>query len=235
MLRLDVRRVVKDAGSPKPFSAGDGGLYVPSGVWMWGDDGEGLSVGYELVLMSTGGALVLRYFASGAARVDRIRLSTTPCRFGGVRWWAHCPRCDQRCAVLWGSSAAFACRACQGLAYTSSQLSKANRFERKVRRVAERLHATAKAQFHAYERPRGMRRRTYARLKARLQEAKEREVMHLRRSVQGIAAYLYGVHGFGPPSTAELARRRRNQRRRDRRAASRLQRSALSASDHAIE
>ena len=235
MLRLDVRRVVKEAGGPKPFDAGDGGLHVPTGVWMWGDGGEGPSVGYELVLMSTGGALVLRYCVSGVARVDRIRLSTTPCRFGGVRWWAHCPRCHRRCAVLWGSSTAFACRACQGLAYTSSQLSKANRFGRKVRRIAEKLDVTAKTQFYAYERPRGMRRRTYARLKARLQEAKEREVLHLRHSVQGITAYLYGVHDFKPPSNAELARRRRNQRRRDRRAAARPQRSVLSASDHAID
>lgn len=191
MLRFDVRSLVRSGGAWKPLREGDGGLHM-SGTWAWGESGERGNLEYELVLVRDGGALVLRYTLRGEPRVDRMQLDTTPCQYGGVRWWACCPRCDRRCAVLWGGVGSFACRICQGLAYTTSQLTKPRRFRMKVERLAGKLLVPSDdSTCEPIGRPRGMRRRTYERLCDELDEAKRREVEHLRRRLQRFAQLLY--------------------------------------------
>jgi hypothetical protein len=49
-----------------------------------------------------------------------VYLQSTGCRFGGVRWWFACPRCERRCAKLYlRSNAGLLCRVCQDLTYRS--------------------------------------------------------------------------------------------------------------------
>ena len=48
-----------------------------------------------------------------------LRFTTTPCRFGGRRWWFQCLRCGRRVGKLYQPPAAgeFACRLCYNLTY----------------------------------------------------------------------------------------------------------------------
>lgn len=54
-----------------------------------------------------------------------VGLTSTPCHFGGRRWWFACPLirdgtpCRRRVAVLYLRGGYFGCRQCHGLAYKS--------------------------------------------------------------------------------------------------------------------
>jgi len=58
----------------------------------------------------------------------KIPLTTTPCRYGGKRYWFTCPwyrngiYCGRRVAVLFKGGDYFACRHCYGLTYASQNL-----------------------------------------------------------------------------------------------------------------
>lgn len=59
----------------------------------------------------------------------KIPLTTTPCYFGGKRYWFKCPwyangvYCGKRVGVLYLSNKYFACRHCNNLSYNSRNLS----------------------------------------------------------------------------------------------------------------
>ncbi len=59
----------------------------------------------------------------------KIPLTTTPCRFGGVRYWYICPMsrsgvyCGRRVGVLYKVGDFFACRHCNDLTYESRKVS----------------------------------------------------------------------------------------------------------------
>lgn len=52
---------------------------------------------------------------------DEVSLVTTPCYFGGVRYWFVCPSCGRRVAVLYlaRGDVYFRCRHCNNLSYHS--------------------------------------------------------------------------------------------------------------------
>ena len=52
---------------------------------------------------------------------DKVNLVTTPCYFGGVRYWFGCPWCGRRVAVLYlaPGDVNFRCRNCNNLSYHS--------------------------------------------------------------------------------------------------------------------
>lgn len=51
---------------------------------------------------------------------ESITLTSTPCHFGGVRYWIKCG-CGRRIGILYAGAAKFACRRCYDLAYYSQQ------------------------------------------------------------------------------------------------------------------
>lgn len=59
----------------------------------------------------------------------KIPLVTTPCHFGGVRYWFQCPwyangvHCGRRVGVMYLGGKYFACRHCYNLTYNSRNLS----------------------------------------------------------------------------------------------------------------
>ena len=65
-----------------------------------------------------------------------VRLDTTPCYFGGKRWWFLCPNttCGRRCRILYlaPGSPYFACRVCHNLTYRSQQEGQ-NKWDRVMR------------------------------------------------------------------------------------------------------
>ena len=69
-----------------------------------------------------------------------VPLVSTPCHFGGLRWWMRCPieinghLCNRRVAVLYlARGPYFGCRICHNLTYESSQES--HKFDRLFRQL----------------------------------------------------------------------------------------------------
>jgi len=52
-----------------------------------------------------------------------VLIETTPCHYGGERWWFLCPVCFRRCRILYQppDQSVFACRICHNLSYKSQQ------------------------------------------------------------------------------------------------------------------
>lgn len=63
----------------------------------------------------------IAYKEPGQTKEARVILTTTPCHFGGKRYWFKCPMCDRRIGVLY-KNGYFACRYCHGLTYYSQNL-----------------------------------------------------------------------------------------------------------------
>ena len=110
---------------------------------------------------------------------QRIAMETTPCRFGGVRWWWVCPATGRRCATLYlpngGTLFLSRGKGAYDLAYASQNGSAMDRSHARQRR----LYASLGGEYQYFEqplppRPKGMRRATYGRTVNRIFEAMER-------------------------------------------------------------
>jgi hypothetical protein len=114
-------------------------------------------------------------YASRKREVERvITLEWTACTLGGARPWFRCAvtGCGRRCARIYLVGGEFACRTCQGLAYTSQREDRVQRLMRKADKISERLGGTVDEP----RRPKGMHRRTFRRL---VREAREAEAVVL--------------------------------------------------------
>jgi hypothetical protein len=123
---------------------------------------------------SRGDVVVLRFDTRGAAQEQHVRLTWSRITFGWRPWW-RCA-CGRRAAKLYlgHGDAAFACRACHGLAYVS-QSSPAQAAV--TRAVAARRRVGGSGNLldpFPPKRARGMRWRTYGRLLAAAIAAEER-------------------------------------------------------------
>ena len=99
----------------------------------------------------------------------QVSLVTTPCNFGGVRYWFACPGCWERVAVLYlaPGDVYFRCRHCNNLSYHSRNSSTLEAFGHTTRQIDElrsqikrgtwRGRPTRKVRkLHALERKMGM-------------------------------------------------------------------------------
>ena len=107
------------------------------GSWIWSNAYTGeerARVGYELNTRSSFSFLRLFYTITrwSGEKYDfdyHIKLQTTPCHFGGERWWFICPlvkndqACNRRVGKLYlpPGGRYFGCRHCHDLTYRSSQ------------------------------------------------------------------------------------------------------------------
>lgn len=111
---------------------------VRSGTWVWSNRLTGerrSSIGYELNLKDGVSYLRLHYTQTSGWTGEKtdvdysVPIVTTPCHFGGHRYWFICPLsvngryCGRRVGKLYLAlgSRYFACRHCQDLTYRSSQ------------------------------------------------------------------------------------------------------------------
>jgi hypothetical protein len=106
------------------------GTSYSAGSFEWGrEQNNGASVSYRLTVGQTTGTLQLLYsMKSQNAELDyTVRLVTTACHLGGVRWWFICPlvkagvACGRRVRKLYLCGKYFGCRHCHNLTYRSSQ------------------------------------------------------------------------------------------------------------------
>ena len=113
--------------------------------------------------------LELRF--GGDTYPQNVRVSWTPCRLGGERPWFHCPGCNRRIAKLYwgGEQLRYRCRQCLGNPlYASQSKSSSGRRLYAAWKLRMRL-ASYSVNDPMPKRPRGMHRRTYNRLRARLE------------------------------------------------------------------
>jgi hypothetical protein len=100
-------------------------------------------------------------------RTQVIPVTCTRCHFGGTRPWFIC-RCGKRAAILYpGVLGLLCCRACAGLAYESQLWGNRRRLYRKAEGIRRFFDNHGRPGVDAKpQRPRGMHRKTYARLMA---------------------------------------------------------------------
>ena len=156
-------------------------------TWSWhrGDENTG-NIG---VLVHGADSLTLQYMAgSEDQRRDgsqTIRLAHTACNYGQSRPWFVCPVCQRRAGVLYMRAGRFACRNCQRVSYASQSGDTLDRMWRKQSKLEARLGAH-------WQRPKGMRHRTYQALLDRLHDCE------FRRDAAFVetAARLFGSAGL---------------------------------------
>jgi hypothetical protein len=102
----------------------------------------------------------------GRSIPQRIRVSWTKVHLGGERPWMHCPHCERRVVKLYRGLGGYFCRECVGNPlYASQRLSPQGRAHYRACKLRLRLDGEAQLSKPFPERPRGMHRRTYQRLR----------------------------------------------------------------------
>lgn len=131
--------------------------------WSWhrGDEHTG-SIGVNVVSAS---CVTLRYTYTLQNEprniADDIPVVRTGCAYGGTRPWFCCPRCARRAAVLYLRGGRFGCRKCQRVVYASQSEDVLDRMWRKQSKLERWLGKN-------WQRPKGMRLRTYEALRERI-------------------------------------------------------------------
>ena len=144
--------------------------------WQWSRGEEvtaniGVSVRFDNIWLA--------YSVNGQDASQTIRLTATPCRYGGSRQWFECPVCRGRAAVLFMRAGRFACRRCQKVSYTSQS---GSAHDRAIAQYHQ-LHALVEA-----GKPKWQRWSTFNRLEDRLEHVSEQFNRSLMALIQRIQA-----------------------------------------------
>ncbi|MGA8691831.1 MAG: hypothetical protein WB662_18495 [Methyloceanibacter sp.] len=124
---------------------------------------------------------------------QRVAIEWTPCPFGGERPWFVCSvqsngiYCGRRVTKLYGLGRLFACRHCYRLAYSSQQVSAHQRGLWKSQKIRMRLGGDPSMLEDLPDKPKGMHRRTYDRLRRVHDLAAERSTIGLMRFVERLS------------------------------------------------
>ena len=125
--------------------------------------------------------VVLAYStASGERHSDPIELVRTLCHYGGSRAWFRCPNCNRLAAKLYLRDDRFLCRQCHDLRYASQLTAKVERPRIIAQRIRRSLGASANLALPFPFKPKGMRWRTYYRLRAKGERYETRAIAGLR-------------------------------------------------------
>ena len=150
----------------------DGG----TNTWSWSRGGE--SAG-SIRFTVNADNIRLTYASHGRDASQTIRLTATPCRYGGDRTWFECPVCGGRAAVLFMRAGRFACRQCQKVSYSSQSRSKSERGHAQY----HQLHALIEA-----GKPKWQRWATFNRLEDRFERVNEQVNRSLMTLIQRLQA-----------------------------------------------
>ena len=161
------------------------GRLIETGSFLWSWHRGGVPSGSIGVTVHSQHALSLRYgfTENGEQRTvaQSVQITRTPCPYGGSRQWFTCPCCARRVALLYLRSGHFACRQCQSVAHASQSEDSLARMWRKQSKIEARLDGH-------WRRPKGMRRRTHARLLALVIECEEQR----EEAMAKLVARLFG-------------------------------------------
>ena len=178
-LRLDIRQL-KRMGYIEPSESVSGSI-------RWSVNGRSTSsIGLTMNLVNPDAGLAhLSFSVAGEARHQTIVINSQRCRFGGRRFYFHCPRYNDRCVVLYGVGGYFASRDYRGLTYRSQSEDGLARAHRARAKAEARVLGT-----DGHPRPRGVNRE---RLVDRWEIAEER----LDSEIACLVARRFGLLGAG--------------------------------------
>ena len=108
-------------------------------------------------------AVTLSYIYHGKEYSCDLKVSNTPCTYGGHRHWWHCSKCGRRVAVLYFNQS-YQCRHCIGLNYQSQLQQPVDKLLKRVAVIRERLGWPQGIVNGHGSKPRGMWYSTYNRL-----------------------------------------------------------------------
>jgi hypothetical protein len=167
------------------------GALVPGscGTLSWQRD----SASGELLLFRAGtDALIVSYLERGVMIEQRIALAYSGAKFGGARVHFVCPgaECGQRFSKLYFARGAFRCRDCHGLAYECQAEDRQRRARRRADRRRARLGSPQwrPGAVPVVTRPKGMWKKTFARLQERSVAADIIADVHLESNLMKIAS-----------------------------------------------
>jgi len=129
---VDVRRFVRE------------GMFARSGWhgWQWTNDGVQVA-SISFIVDPSARSIRFEYRQTVDGKVRDIKVTvwteTTPCHFGGVRWWWRCPNCTRRCARLFLVTGGMGCRACLRMIYASQREDAVGRSWRRTQRIERAL------------------------------------------------------------------------------------------------
>jgi len=104
---------------------------------------------------------------------ERVQVDWTGCNYGGNRPWFICPisGCGRRVALIYAGGKYFGCRHCYELAYSSQNEGLYDRMARKARKIRKRLGADMWLEVPVFDKPKGMHRKSFERLKRKEKSA----------------------------------------------------------------
>lgn len=136
--------------------------------WQWLTNGE-TSAKIDVIVDAS--RIILRYrirkYGCDWKEMDySVRLTTTPCTYGGERFWFICPAtsCNRRVALLYGYDEIFACRHCYQLAYRCQRETDNERLIRKAEKIRRQLQWEPGILNPGIGKPKGMHWKTFFRL-----------------------------------------------------------------------
>ena len=138
-----------------------------SGTIAWSREGARLGSA-SLFADARKASPVLSPTSEGSAeRIDeRVEIWSTQTSLGGQRQWFRCPGCHRRCRILYGGPR-FRCRLCHGLRNEFQFESRAQRANRRARKIRRRLGGSSTARWRNFRPGRvSMHWATYRRLEA---------------------------------------------------------------------
>ena len=144
------------------------------GGWEWKQDGQRVA---WIQFRRDGDRLVLsyrvRYHGGEWQDVEQpTQIVWSPCRFGSARPYFVCPgvvngvACGRRVTKLYGAGSYFLCRHCYRLAYASQREDRYDRALRRANNIRMRLGGEPGIVALFPDRPKGMHRRTFERLRS---------------------------------------------------------------------
>lgn len=146
------------------------GLFETGNIfnWQWSRNGEKIAnidvtTESERVILSY---RFRRYDSDWKDFKYSVCLTTTPCNYGGQRYWFICPAlgCGRRVALLYLYDEIFACRHCYQLAYRSQRETNTDRLIRKTEKIREKLGWEPGILNGSGWKPKGMHWKTFDRL-----------------------------------------------------------------------
>lgn len=123
-----------------------------------------------------------------------VRLQTTSCHYGGVRYWFICPAvgCGKRVARLYLGDKHFACRHCYRLVYSSQRETKDDRATRRADKIRAKLDwEPGILNLQGYK-PKGMHWETYYRLTSEYDEYAKQALLGMHAKLRVINNRLSG-------------------------------------------
>ncbi|MFM1988274.1 MAG: hypothetical protein RJA99_1231 [Pseudomonadota bacterium] len=130
-MSIDVRRLAREGLLSRPGWSG----------WTWSQDGERIgSIGLRV---NPGLSVTFEFNQTRQGKSRPVSatawLESTPCAFGGRRWWWRCPNCSRRCARLFIVTGGLGCLSCLRMVHLSQRMTPIDRSWRRTQKAEAAL------------------------------------------------------------------------------------------------